>query len=169
MHILNEIRLLRFVDSQRGRPFQWGFRDCNTLALHILDMLTGVRYAQKVCGRYKTELGAARFFQGFGLDWPGVLRKQGAVEVKPGFERLGDFLIVDMKKWQACHVCLGERAVTVTLKRGVEIVPLAALEKYRIFRLPAGAGLRPVSAKKCPLAVGATPASPLQAKARMSA
>jgi|GEM_PF-2045301 len=158
MHILDEIRLLRFVDSQRGKPFQWGFRDCNTLGLHILDMLTGAQYAQKVRGRYGTEIGAIRFFKKCGLDWIRDLpEKFGATRIKPGFERAGDFLIVQTLRWQACHVCLGESAVTVTPERGVEIVPLSVLDPYRVFRLPVEA-----------VRVGAGPGPDLT-KIRMSA
>lgn len=126
-----EADLLAFVHQEHGKPFAWGERDCNTLVLQCLDILTGCRphFALIAFKRYATEAGAYAFQVDYPQTIDDVLRQAGAVDVE-GDLQAGDFLLVqrDGEPWLRSHVCLGEKFVTVSQDLGVVILPIQMLD-----------------------------------------
>jgi hypothetical protein len=135
-------RLNKFLAEQEGRPFVWGQRDCNTLALQCLDILTGMtrpRFALIAQGRYHTEAGAHAFASTYPMTLDRVLRMAGAQEVSGGAPRAGDFLLVrrDGEPWLRAHVALnGMHCMTVDIEHGVTIFPVSWIGAYTTMRLP---------------------------------
>jgi len=135
MNLEKELEVRNFLKSQIGKPFQRGFRDCNTLAVHVLDMIAGTNYKEKVIGRYKNKKEAIRFVRDGGWCWVDGLLKLGAKEVPKNFETTGDFLVIKKKWWEEIYVCLGRECVGVYEDTGVQVVPMVMIGKYRAFRL----------------------------------
>lgn len=136
------VALVRLARERLGSPFAWGSMDCNTLALEFLDLLTGGDLRSEVAGRYATELGAVRFWRRFRLRWiSGLADAYGAVEVPRGFVATGDFIIVELDRFQSAHVChTPGRIVAADPEHGVHERRLSASDPFRAFRLPAWGG-----------------------------
>lgn len=133
--------MITFVRGESGKPFEWGVRDCNTLALGCLDILTGCheQFIDIAYGRYDDEASARKYAENYGLDLDGVLRRAGAVEVA-GPPEPGDFLLVRKRgaPWLCTHIAIsGTKFVTADPHMGCVIVlPLRALRPdYYIMRL----------------------------------
>ena len=133
----NERAMIAFARGEVGKSFAWGLRDCNTLALQCLDILTlRYGYADMAVDQYSDEVGA-RAHQ---LDNPtivDVLCNAGAVEgsFPP---RAGDFLIVDRadEPWQRAHICVGSKYISADPVLGVALLPIRTLDpSFYILRI----------------------------------
>ena len=132
-----ELKLIGFAEQELKLPFEWGFRDCNTLALRCLDLITGGQYAAAVLGRYDTEKSAQAFQASFGRRIEDVLKEAGAVQVRSGFEQTGDFLVVDDGRWpwQLAHVCIGGKVISAGPETGVEMFKLSQIKPHTTWRI----------------------------------
>jgi len=132
-----EIALIRFAQDANGRPFRWGAWCCNTVGLRALDVLTGGNHFAEAAGKFATKAEADEFQRRYGRRFDEYLLALGATEIAPGFEQVGDFLVVEGRKWQMVHVCLGDRILSASEREGVRLFRRSefALENYRVFRI----------------------------------
>lgn len=131
-----ELALHQLARERRGMPFEWGRRDCNTLALEWLDMLTGGKYADQVIGHYSSEAEAIEFCKGFGMSFTDLLIEAGAERIKDRFEQTGDFLVVNApgELWQRVHVCMGDQVLSVE-PSGVTVQRLRMMPAHETYRV----------------------------------
>lgn len=138
MDIEKEIRLVNFIRGKLGVPFAWGRCDCNIFALDVVDAVFGTELAIKIRDKYKTKLGAIRFRKR--SEWGTfieLLKQQGFIEGKKGFEQIGDLLIVeDPDKWEMVHIYLGKNTVAAFPEEGVLQFPTSMMrdKPYSVWR-----------------------------------
>ncbi len=58
-----EKALAEYIDERRNVPFTWGTHDCISFSNGAMRRLTGTGYADEWVKRYKTALGAARYYK----------------------------------------------------------------------------------------------------------
>ena len=113
------------IEAARERPFSWGEHDCATFAFNVRAAITGVDDAAIWRGRYKTELGGARFMKRNG--WATL--EQGANEVLgPALPAVllaqrGDIVLTISTNGQSLGVCCGGKAAFVD-QDGLKFWPL---------------------------------------------
>jgi hypothetical protein len=137
MDISRELKLINFVKANLGRPFVWGECDCNVFALEMIDAVHGTDLAGRIKGKYANELGAVRFrLRSEWGSFEGLLKENGFVEGKKGFEQTGDILIVAAPNFELVHIYMGKTVVSVPLGMIVHTAPYALMKylEYRVWR-----------------------------------
>lgn len=135
--ITRELALAGYLAEHQGRPFTWGVRDCNTVALGWLDIMAGTSELAAVLDQYSTEAEARQFQLEYGRTLRDVLAGAGLNLVPGGarFARTGDLLLVDVEgePWTVGHVCTAWELMSIDTGEGCIMLPLASA--------PAGAEL----------------------------
>jgi len=131
-------KAIEFANVNLGRPFVWGQCDCNTFALDMMDAMYGTNLAAQIKGKYGSPLQAFLFRRRVPGSLINILKAAGFEEVKRGFERTGDLLIVADPKWEMVHVCLGAKCVSAFPDQGVQVFPMTELKdkEYTVWRMP---------------------------------
>lgn len=108
-------RLFAVLDRARDETFDWGRVDCFTLAMDVVEALTGTDPWAHERGRYTTAAGARRRLLANGFeDLPALFATLGA-EIAPAFAGRGDLGVVTADDGSdAAVVCDG----TVWIGRG---------------------------------------------------
>ena len=114
-----EMRLIRFVNDELGKPFDWGKRDCSTLAVSCLREMVGDLDTPWPPFDYTNEREAVRFAKGKLSFHDFLIERFDARPVKPNFEQRGDFIFGHNGLFDCCHVVLGQKAVSVDPEQGV--------------------------------------------------
>lgn len=119
--------LIRWADSVRGLPFEWGVRDCFTLAADAL-RLQGAGEAEYSAGSEAEAHEAALQIEGSER-----LRAAGAVDIEPAMARDGDVLIVPAEGWaETFYVVFGRYALTSAPEHGVGYVRTADVQSRAV-------------------------------------
>lgn len=124
-----DIRLMEFVRSEVGRPFEWGETNCLALALRAVDAMRGTTLHATHRHRMSSAARALAGTRKHGLD--GVVRflqQHGLIELAPNFAQEGDILLGLSEDGQiAAHVSLGTRVLSSTPDDGVILLRLATV------------------------------------------
>lgn len=96
-----------------GRPFAWGETDCALICFEAFDAITGLSLAAQHRGQWSDEESARRFQTERATDLQRTLMTAGCVEVRPGFQQRGDFILHDAAPFVAGVVCLGRHCTGV--------------------------------------------------------
>jgi len=133
--VIKEQALYKFVEDRRQAGFVWGVNDCNILCLSWLDILTGANTVDLLKGKYKTALGAAKYQVKYGQRLIEGIKAHGGVEIEPGFQQEGDFIISHGKKWDCGHICLGKYLLSAGPESGCTIYKLDTFIGYTVLRV----------------------------------
>ena len=133
--MINEQALYKFVEERRLAGFGWGVNDCNILCLYWLDILAGTNTVDLLKGKYKTAIGAAKFQKKFGQRLIEGIKEHGGVEIEPGFQQEGDFIITHDEKWDCGHICLGQYLLSAGPESGCTVYKLDAFSGYTVLRV----------------------------------
>lgn len=107
-----DTRLARWATLRNGEPFAWGQTDCVMLCLEAFEAMTGADVCTNHRGRWHSRSSALRYQQAHDFTLRRLLPELGCVEVVPGFQQRGDFVIVDREPFPHGHVCFGEKALS---------------------------------------------------------
>ena len=101
-----EIRLRRFLEANRGRPFRWGSWDCCMFAAAAVREITGVDLAAAYRGRYQTMIGAFRLTGGSTLKLAEAVASANGLErySTAGEARAGDVVMGDVQQLETLGV-----------------------------------------------------------------
>lgn len=115
MNPVAERHFFKWVQAQRGKPYEWGECDCNTLVLDYLDFRSGDCLSSLIRGKYSDEDSAAVFCEEFGRTLEDLIKAAGCKQVKRNFQQVGDILLVKSpsKPWHQAHICLGSTCLSV--------------------------------------------------------
>lgn len=110
-----DTRLARWATRRNGEPFRWGQTDCAMLCFEAFDAMTGQALAAAHRGKYDSAAGAIRYQIENSVNVGIVLARAGCVEVVPGFQQRGDFIVVDREPFPHGHVCFGAKALSASI------------------------------------------------------
>jgi hypothetical protein len=119
-------RLVAVLDRTGGEAFAWGVSDCFTLAMDVVEALTGADPWASERGTYQSGAGAVRRLAANGFaDLPAFLGLLGA-EIAPAFGRRGDLgLTADAVGGLSIVVCDGAAWVGRAEHTGLLRIPIA--------------------------------------------
>jgi len=124
-----EVRLMEFVRTELGRPFEWGETNCLALALRAVDAMHGTHLHATHKHRMSSATRALAGTRKHGLN--GVMEfllGHGLVAIDPPFAQEGDILLGLTDDGQiAAHVSLGNRVLSSTQADGVILLRLATV------------------------------------------
>ena len=124
---MNEIAFHNYIQSQIGKPFKWGYNDCNTFILKMVDNFYGTDYAVDIVGQYDSKSSALRFAKRIG-----TLRDYLPLKKIPRkHAQTGDLILVKDKVFDMAHVCMGSKMVSVDETMGVVQMPIVDGDIYR--------------------------------------
>lgn len=129
-----EKKIIEFASQETKKPFQWGVRDCNSLALRLIDLAFCRSLAGAVCGKYDSFKSAVKFQAGFGQTMEQYIEAAGARKVKTGFEQTGDILIVKGPDFHMVHVLVAGQVLSAGPDHGVKMFPKKQIQKYTAWR-----------------------------------
>lgn len=129
-------KLISFIQQELGKPFQWGFTDCNTFVLRGIDSVLETTYSWDVVGKYWDQKGAV-FFQWnrWGTEHAAekFLKDIGARIVSNRKKiQTGDIILVDCRRWQAVYLYIEPNVISADRIHGVVSLPLSILDNYHI-------------------------------------
>ena len=102
--------------------------DCNTFILYYMDLMLGTNLLKEALGQYNTKLSAIRFQQHYPFMLKDAMYEYGANEIDVNAVNVGDILIKDLSVFQAAHLVLGDRVMSVDEDNGVVSLPLPHLD-----------------------------------------
>lgn len=105
-------RLYQYIADVQDEPFAWGAHDCLLFVADCVMAMTGVDYAERFRGRYKTEIGAYRLLKKLG-GMESVLDAYLGVRVNIKMAKRGDVVLLDVGHGLTGAICLGATAVSV--------------------------------------------------------
>ena len=134
--------VISFANAMKGRGFNWGTNDCNTVTLKFLDMIMEghpdyTSITSEIVGKYGTANNAYHFYKNFGKTWDEYLL--GFCDKnpdKPTFQA-GDIIMKPLNRVMGSHVCLGGKSLSVDPEEGsiiistVELLRLGDIDIYR--------------------------------------
>lgn len=127
-----QTQLIKFIQHNRDRPFEWGSFDCCLFVADAINLMTGRDIAADFRGRYRSKSGATR-----------ALKKYGKGSIKATFEHLlgkaqtgihfkrGDICLINTPEGDAVGIYLGE-VVWTTGQQG--LVALSQNEIIQFWR-----------------------------------
>lgn len=107
-----DVRLATWATRRNGELFAWGQTDCAMLCFEAYDAMTGRDLAGAHRGRWRNRFGAIRFQVKHRTDVVVTLLAAGCVDVRPGYQQRGDFVIVERAPFPHGHVCFGGKAIS---------------------------------------------------------
>jgi len=126
-----EIALHDYVQSQIGKPFEYGVHDCVTFAAEILDLLTDGDMAETIRGRRKENNELDTYIAKYGTIGEHIASAGGKL-VDISHAQTGDFILIEHKPnvISAC-ICLGAKSAVNIDKRGVMLFHTHKIENVR--------------------------------------
>lgn len=133
-----DTRLARWATLRNLEPFVWGQTDCAMLCLEAFDVMTGLALAEEHRGRYHSQSSALRYQRQHGIDVDVALYRAGCVQVVPGLQQRGDFVIVEREPFPHGHVSFGVKALSSTRRDFVRwgTINFSVSEGMHILRVP---------------------------------
>jgi hypothetical protein len=123
-----EIDLHQFIQSEIGKPFNYGEHDCATFAAKALDIITGGGMFDTIQSRRIECNDLIPYMEKYGSIGE-HFESVGGKEVDVSFASTGDFIVIEHAEGQfsAC-VCMGARTAVNTEERGVLLFPTSKLQ-----------------------------------------
>ena len=133
---------MSFANAMKGRSFQWGTNDCNTVTLQFLDFIMYghedyTSITNEIMGKCKTKSEAREFYKNFEFSWEEYLSDFCDKNPEVPFYQAGDIILVPMGRVMGSHICLGGKSLSVDPELGAVVVPtltLLRLENVEIYR-----------------------------------
>ncbi|MEP2103099.1 MAG: hypothetical protein ABJP02_04855 [Parasphingorhabdus sp.] len=104
-----EENLLAWITACSGARHQWGKLDCLLFAGGAIKAVTGFDAARGHRGKYRTELGAARYLKRMGHDSPEDYLNAHFPACPPASAQRGDLVLAD----DMAGVCMGSFALFI--------------------------------------------------------
>ena len=122
-----EIALHDYVQSQIGKPFEYGVHDCPLFAAGALDVVAGTNFKEEMTGLWHDKKSAWKYVRKNG-SIKDFLVKVGCKLIDCSYMQTGDLVLMEQrlaheKKWHSIGVCLGIKTAIITEKDGVTLVP----------------------------------------------
>lgn len=123
-----EIELITYVQTQIGRPFEYGINDCPLFVLGAIDIMKGTNLRSEMTGQWTDQKTAWKYAKKNG-DICDHLKKYSFTSVDFKYMQTGDIVVMEQKlahqkKWRSVGVCVGATVAIVTDTKGVEIVKI---------------------------------------------
>ena len=125
-----EQKFTAYLQDQMGKPFEWGVNDCNTFVLNLLDHMLNTKTIQPILDEpYNDERTAIKF----AITHPTLREHLSAIlkPVKKGFAQTGDLIFVRDGKWDAGHICIGNKTIAPDRELGVTHLEMPDGDVYR--------------------------------------
>lgn len=127
-----EFELVQFINSELGKPFEWGRRDCVAFALDCLKVMVGDFDHPSLT--YTTEQEALRFAESHSL-YDFLKGFNGVEDVREKYEQRGDLVFGHNGRFECCHVVLGSKVASLDFDAGVCLIPLRLLTARKTLRI----------------------------------
>lgn len=123
-----ELKLLTYIESQIGTPFEFGVLDCPLFAAGAIDAMHGTKLHSKYSGKWKSKRQLWKYVRKYG-GFSENLHKIGYKTIELTYIQTGDIILMEQKlahekKWHSIAVFTGSKVAIVTDANGVEIVDL---------------------------------------------
>lgn len=125
---MSELKIHQFAEKHLGASFQWGKMDCNTFILDYMDLMLGTNLLKEAQGKYSSKRSAVRFQMKYPFMLRDAMYEHGAKDIPNKAVNVGDILIKDLGIFQAAHLVLGSRVMSVDEEKGVISIPLPNLD-----------------------------------------
>lgn len=128
MKVTKELKLIKYIESQIGIPFEFGKQDCPLFVLGAIDAMHGTNLRQKYTGLWHDQKSAWKYGRKHG-GLSENFKKIGYRSVEFAFIQTGDIIIMEQKlaherKWHSAAVFMGSKVAVVADVKGVEIISL---------------------------------------------
>ncbi len=123
-----EIKLHDYVQSEIGKPFEFGMHDCPLFVLGAMDIMTGDNRREEMTGLWHDQKSAWKYARKHG-DICDHLKKYSFKSVDYQYMQTGDIIVMEQrlaheKKWRSVAICIGSKVAVVTEENGVELVTI---------------------------------------------
>lgn len=123
-----ELKLIKYIESQLGIPFEFGKQDCPLFVAGAIDAMYGSNLREKYTGLWHDRKSAWKYIKKHG-SLSEQLKELGYKQVEFVFIQTGDFIIMEQKlahekKWHSAAIFTGSKVAIVTDVNGVEIISL---------------------------------------------
>jgi hypothetical protein len=126
-----EIALIRYIQAEMGKPFEWRVRDCNTFAVGCIEAMIGYPLALPDL-TYSDARSAFRFAQVHSLR--DILVEQlAAYPVSSRFQQRGDIAFALHRGFDCAHVVLGRHCAFPDRRAGVSLGITAELPPDTVY------------------------------------
>lgn len=132
MNIDKRRELIRWVEDQLGKPFEWGKRDCTTITMEAIKIYYDKEF--KIDANWKSLKDALRAYKKYGTPVD-VLRKNGFIEVKKNFEQTGDIFVWQGNGYWLLGVVINGAVLVANEGKTIEMKPIRGFSgAYYLFR-----------------------------------
>lgn len=123
-----ELKLLKYIESQIGIPFEFGKQDCPLFIAGAIDAMYDTDLRKKYTGLWQDKKSAWKYAKKNG-DFSEHLKKIGYKTVDFPFIQTGDIIVMSQKlahekQWHSAAVFTGSKVAIVTNSNGVEIIQI---------------------------------------------
>ncbi len=124
-----ELKLIRYIESQIGTPFEYGSHDCPLFILGAIDAMHGTKLREKYTGLWHDKKSAWKHVKKHGTLAEQIKNLGCKIIIELPFIQTGDILIMEQrlaheKKWHSAAIFTGSKVAIVTDINGVEIIAL---------------------------------------------
>lgn len=122
-----ELKLLKYIESQIGIPFEFGKQDCPLFIAGAIDAMHGTNLREKYTGLWHDRKSAWKYVKKHGT-LAEQIKNLGYKTIELPFIQTGDIISMEQrlaheKKWHSAAVFTGSKVAVLT-DNGVEIIPL---------------------------------------------
>ena len=115
-------KTILFANHKLGSVFQWGTNDCNTIGLEFIKYIAPDReqILQEVQHKYKSKIGAVKFYTNFKYTWEDYLKSVGFEKVSFLYFQPGDIHLHPMGEFlKSISINVGETNLIADEKFGI--------------------------------------------------
>lgn len=125
-----ELKLLKYIESRIGLPFEFGVNDCPLFITGCVDAMYDTKLRNKYLGKWVDKKTAWKYSRKHG-EIQDHFKAWGCVSVEINFMQTGDIIIMSQelahsKSWKSAAIYTGSKVAIMTLE-GLKIVTIKEL------------------------------------------
>ena len=125
-----EPRLVSYLQSQIGKPFEWATRDCTSVIIEAIEAMLGTDFPAPELA-YNTRNQALVFKKRHPSLFQLIKKHCETVPVPVGFEQRGDILFLSRQGFQCAHIVLDRKLLSVDFEHGVQLGQMRDMPPHR--------------------------------------
>lgn len=126
-----EAALHYYVQSQIGKPFEYGVNDCALFSAGAIDTIADTSLRDELTGLWNDKESAIAYEQEHSIE---DYLKERFTPVAENHAQTGDVVLIDVNGWTSTSICMGSK-IAFLMDDGVQIQSIRTLPIKGIYRV----------------------------------
>jgi len=126
-----EVALHDYIQSQMGKPFEYGVHDCALFSAGAIDVIADSSIRDELTGLWNDKKSAIAYEKEHGIE---DYLKERFSSIDESHIQTGDVILIDMKGWISTSICIGSK-IAFLMDKGIQIQPIGSLPIKGVYRV----------------------------------